>query len=646
MKPMKYRFPILIALFLGFGLASAQEGSVNRANRKYNSYSFKPAQDIYQRVLDKGYQSEDLLKKLGNTYYFNAEYDKAAEIYDMLMAEYGPSMPPDYLFRYAQALKTIEQYEKSEEIMARFAEATRNDSRVLQFEAREDYLREIEENSGRYTMGPCAYNSPYSDFAPAFYKEGILFSSDRDTGNLARYRHTWNQKDFLDIYKIHTDTTQRGVGKLDAINSRYHESTTALSPDGKTLYFTRTNSLEGKKTGKDEEGIVCLKIYRTEWTEEGWGAIEELPINNDGFSVAHPAISPDGKYLYFASNMPGSRGASDLYRSRIKDDGTFGEAENLGPKINTEARETFPFISSDSTLYFASDGHPGLGGLDVFATKLAYLPFNGKVLNVGRPVNSSWDDFTYVIEAASGDGFFASNREGGEGSDDIYSFVEDRPLNFECIQSITGTVRDKITNQVLAGATVKVIDENNQEIGSSLTDTDGNYEITLDCNRGNFVRALREGYIPSEEYLEPSDGKPRTIDFYLEPESVTGGFGDDLFKLLQLSTIYFDFDKYDIRPDAEVELQKVIAALEKYPSLKIKANSHTDSRGPDAYNMWLSDKRAESTINYMISKGISADRLSSEGFGESRLINECEDGVRCSEAKHQDNRRSEFIIQE
>ncbi|WP_092980114.1 OmpA family protein [Robiginitalea myxolifaciens] len=644
---MKIKLSILVALAAGIFIAQGQQGRVNRANQNFESYSFKPAQDIYQKVLDRGYQSEDLLRKLGDTYYFNADYTQAAEIYGRLMEEYGPDLPPAYLFRYAQALKSVEDYQKAEEIMQRFAAVTRNDSRAIQFEAQGDYLAEIEENSGRYTPAPFQYNSEYADFAPAFYDGGLLFSSDRDTGNLARYRHTWNGQDFLDIYKIHTDSAQARVGKLDVVNSRYHESTTALSPDGSTLYFTRTNTLEGKKKGKDDQGITRLKIYRIQRNDSlGWGPLEELPINDDSFSVAHPAISPDGKFLYFASDRPGTMGESDIFRSRINEDGTFGEVENLGPKINTAGRETFPFISSDSILYFSSEGHPGLGGLDVFATKLAYLPYSGKVLNVGRPINSPADDFTYIIQGDTRIGYFASSRADGEGSDDIYSFVENRPLNFECIQLITGTVRDKVTNEVLPGATVRVIDENNQEVGSAITDREGNFELTLDCNRINFVRASREGYVPAEEYLEPSDGKPRIIDFYLEPETVTGGFGDDLFKLLQLSTIYFDFDKYEIRPDAEVELQKVIAAMEKYPSLKIKANSHTDSRGPDAYNRWLSQKRAEATVAYMISKGIPADRLTSEGFGESKLINGCEDGVSCSEAQHQENRRSEFIIQE
>jgi outer membrane protein OmpA-like peptidoglycan-associated protein len=261
-------------------------------------------------------------------------------------------------------------------------------------------------------------------------------------------------------------------------------------------------------------------------------------------------------------------------------------------------------------------------------------------------VNSNKDDFTFIFNEETRKGYLASNREDGLGADDIYALVEKEPLVFECVQKVTGTVRDKISNEVLVGATVKVINEENEEIFSTITDSDGNYSLVLDCNQGNFVRALMEGYIPFEEYVGISDGKPKIIDFYLERDTITAGFGDDLAKLLQLSTIYFDFDKYNIRKDSEIEVEKVIAAMEKYPSLKIQVNSHTDSRGPAAYNLWLSQKRAESTINYMIKNGISKDRLASEGFGETKLINECEDGIKCSSEKHDLNRRSEFIIME
>ena len=256
------------------------------------------------------------------------------------------------------------------------------------------------------------------------------------------------------------------------------------------------------------------------------------------------------------------------------------------------------------------------------------------------------DDFTYIFDEDTKKGYFASNRTTGLGSDDIYAFLENKPLDLDCKQQIMGTVRDKISNEVLVGATVKVIDENNDELFTTITDSEGKYNLTIDCNKGNFVRALMQGYIPSEEYLGRSEGKDNIIDFYLERDRITAGFGDDLAKLLQLSTIYFDFDKYNIKKDSEIEVQKVIAAMEKYPSLKIKVNSHTDSRGEDAYNLWLSQKRATSTVNYMISKGIAADRLQGEGFGETKLVNACANGTRCSATEHEKNRRSEFIILE
>jgi len=646
---MKHKVKFLIITLIAFcGIAIGQERLIQKGNEKFESYSFSPAIDIYKKVLEKGYVSADLLRKLGNSYYYNADYKDAAGIYKQLVSDYSSDVTAEDYFKYAQALKSIGEYDTSKSIMNKFIEETKKDGRASAFTEDRDFMSEIEENSGRYTLGSFEYNSPYSEFAPSFYKEGLIFSSDRDTGNFARYRHTWNAKDFLDLYEVNADSSSiENVKKFgEKVNTRYHESTSVVTKDGKTMYFTRNNS-EKRKTVKDDKGIVRLKILRAQMNEEGiWGEIEELPFNSDSYSVANPALSPDEKTLYFASDMPGTLGASDLFMVSINQDGTFGTPENLGPNINTEARETFPFVTSEEILYFSSDGHPGLGGLDVFATKIIRQYFSGKVLNVGEPVNGQSDDFSFIFNEELKTGYFASNREDGLGYDDIYSFTETKPLTFDCLQKVTGTVRDKISNEVLVGATVKVIDENNVELLSTITDSDGNYNLDLDCHKGNFVRALMEGYIPFEEYIGESDGKPKIIDFYLERDRITAGFGDDLAKLLQLSTIYFDFDKYNIRKDSEVEIEKVIAAMKKYPSLKLKVNSHTDSRGPAAYNLWLSQKRAESTVNYMIGKGISSSRLVSEGFGETKLLNECEDGVKCSAAQHDRNRRSEFIILE
>ncbi|KPM31788.1 OmpA/MotB domain-containing protein [Croceitalea dokdonensis DOKDO 023] len=659
---------LLFFLFLSTlpSVLFAQERVINRANDKYEEYSFKPAIDIYKKVYEKGFESPDLLKRLGNAYYFNAEYKEAAPIYKLLLDKYDSIITPDYVFRYAQALKTIGEYEEARSAMERFAKLTNDTALVKRLS--EDYLKVIEENSGRYDLQNFPYNSKYSDFAPSFYKEGLIFSSDRDTGNFARYRHTWNAKDFLDLYKVDvqglsenkvfkidaletatqnadlTETeTERLPKKKNRINSRFHESTSVVTKDGKTMYFTRNNFLDGKKY-KDEAGTTRLKIYQATMIDGTWTNITELPFNSDSYSVAHPALSPDEKMLYFASDMPGSFGESDIFKVQIMGDGTFGTPVNLGATINTNARETFPFVTQKDILYFASDGHLGLGGLDVFATKIAFDEYDQPVVNVGKPINSPYDDFTFIIDEETSEGYFASNRLDGMGEDDIYAFKETSPLRLDCRQQVTGTVRDRISNELLVSAKVNIIDENNMEVNSVMTNEKGEYILELDCNQGNFVRASMEGYIPSEEYLPKSYGKPQIVDFYLERDVVSGGFGDDLAKLLQLSTIYFDLNKYDIRPDAEVEIQKVIAAMEKYPSLKIKVNAHTDSRGNDDYNLWLSEKRAAATVDYMIAKGIAIDRLESEGYGEQKLLNECENGVRCSAEKHQLNRRSEFII--
>ncbi len=640
---------VVLTLFVFFlGLSSyAQERLVTKGDEKYNEYSFTLAIDIYKKVLDKGYVSADLLKRLGDSYYFNADYQEASNTYKKLVDGYSADIGPEYYFRYAQTLKSLGDYDGSNRIMEKFTEMTSDDNRAIAYKSEADYLEDIKKNSGRYDLEKFDHNSSYSDFAPSFYKEGLIFSSDRDTGNLARYRHTWNSKDFLDLYKVNADSVSTDrVAKIgENVNTRLHESTSTATKDGNTLYFTRNNVKEGKFI-KDDQGVIRLKIYRAVLIDGVWSNIEELPFNGDNYSVANPALSPDEKTLYFASDMPGTLGESDIFKVTINSDRTFGTPVNLGNNINTEARETFPFVTSEEILYISSDGHPGLGGLDVFATKIKFGKYDGAIVNVGEPVNSKMDDFTFIFNEESRKGYFASNRTDGMGADDIYGFIEHTPLKLECIQEVSGTVRDKISNEVLVGATVKVIDENNEEVLTTITDSEGRYMLTLDCNTGNFVRALMQGYVPSEEYLGKSDGKTNIIDFYLERDLVTGGFGDDLAKLLQLSTIYFDFDKYDIRKDSEIEVQKVIAAMEKYPSLKIKVNSHTDSRGPDAYNLWLSQKRAEATVNYMISKGITQDRLKGEGFGEIKLINRCSNGVRCSAKEHEFNRRSEFIILE
>ncbi|MEJ2585662.1 MAG: OmpA family protein [Robiginitalea sp.] len=467
-----------------------------------------------------------------------------------------------------------------------------------------DAMEEIRKNSGRYTLEKFDHNSAYLDFAPSFYRDGLIFSSDRDTGNLARYRSSYNSRDFMDLYKVPSDGSASAVvEKLEGVNSRWHESTSALSPDGKTLYFTR-NNFKKNKIVTDAEGFVRLKIYRAYLIDSVWSNVEELSFNSDSYSIAHPALSPDGKTLYFASDMPGTRGKSDIFKVAIMSDGSFGTPENLGPTVNTEERETFPFVSSDGLLYFSSDGLPGLGGLDVFALELDQLSSGGKVLNVGAPVNSPDDDITFIIDGKTRKGYFASNREGGMGGDDIYAFTELEPLVFKCLLEVSGTVWDKDTNEVIAGATLRVLDENNQEVSSIVTDMEGKYQMTLNCDKVNFLGASREGYVPSEASQVSTEAGSETLDFYLSPERpvITESVRKALLDYAK--TILFDTGKSTIKPESEPVLNNIVDILDDYPDVAFRIEGHTDSVGSDSFNKKLSQDRAQSVMNYLIEKGI------------------------------------------
>ncbi|MBT8223655.1 MAG: OmpA family protein [Eudoraea sp.] len=629
---------------------------LNKADRKFRDISYSMSIDIYEAVLEKNqnkFMTPNMLKLVGDSYYFNATYQKAARNYGMLIDNFGSQkevVGPEYYFKYAQCLKSLGDYAKSDEIMQVFADRLKDDNRARNFEKGRDYLKAIADAKGRYSLRELDLdvNSEYSDLSPSFYKEGLIFSSDRDTGNLARYRHTWNAMDFLDLYKINVDSaSQNRPAKFDLdpeFTTRVHESSSVFTQDGQTMYFTG-NNYKGGKIIKDKQGIVRLKIYRAQLQDGKWIVTDNLSINSDDYSVAHPALSPDERTLYFASDLHNPSVESNLYSVPINADGSITDTpEPLKGTINTGARETFPYVSSEGVLYFSSDGHPGLGGLDIFSTVIEQDRPQSPIENLGEPVNSKMDDFSFIIDDEKLQGYFASNREGGMGYDDIYAFSKAA----ECMQTVTGTVRDKISNEVLIGATIKVINENNEEIFTTFTDENGQYSLDLDRFQLNFVRAQTEGYTPAEEFLEKGNCRPpRIIDFYLERDEVT--CGDDLSVLIPelRSTIYFDFDKDIIRDDARPQIELVIAIMEKYPSLNIKLKAHTDAQGPDAYNLDLSKRRAQATVDYILANSdkISPDRLESEGYGETDLANkDCPNGVWCPDKEHEKNRRTEFII--
>jgi outer membrane protein OmpA-like peptidoglycan-associated protein/tetratricopeptide (TPR) repeat protein len=638
-------FYITIISVFSFNIYS-QKARIAAADKKYDNYAYVDAIKTYERVADKGYKSEELFKKLGNAYYFNAQLEDAAKWYGELFAM-TTDLEPEYYYRYSSSLRSIGENDKANEMMAKFNESSGNDSRAKLFKKNRNYLEEIKENSGRYEIEDAGVNSQYSDYGTAIYLDKIVFASARDTGSLVHRRHSWTNQPFTNLYvaDLGEEMITGVTTKFDKnIKTKFNESTPAFTKDGQTMYFTRNNYLDGKK-GKDGNEVTLVKIYKATLENDSWTKPTELPFNSNNYSTAHPALSPDEKTLYFASDMPGTIGRSDLFKVQINDDETFGIPENLGRPINTEGRESFPFVNDENEIYFTSDGHPGLGGLDVFVAKINTDGTFNKVQNLGADVNSPKDDFAYWIETKSRRGFFSSNRDGGQGYDDIYKFLEIRRLT--CEQELYGEVTDIATKEILPDTKISLFDSGFTLMGTTNTDQKGMYSFPVECGETYYVRAQKPEYTAKEEKVTIAKENGKTnLDIALEKEECKVAVGDDLGKCFGITMIYFDFDKSDIRMEAAIDLEKILDVLNQYPNMKLDIRSHTDSRGSFKYNEALSDRRAKSTINWLIKNGVNKNRLVGKGYGENQLVNQCSDGVECTEDEHQLNRRSEFLITE
>ncbi len=616
----------------------AQEVKLDRANKKYEELAYIDASKIYLDLEDSGYRSEELFRKLGNIYYFNAKYAEAARWYKELFA-LNEKLEPIYYLRYSQSLKALGNKELSIRWFDTYIKKNGIGNGTL--ENAIDYLEIIEENSGRYTMEPVNINSTGVDFGAAFHGKNLVFSSTQDLKKSTRLS-PWDGLPFLDLFKasIGRDGSLETPIKLKGdVNTKYHESSAVFTADGTTMYFTRNNVTPNKKSRRQE--VQHLKIYRATMKNGKWTDVEDLPINGEGYSNAHPILSPKEDRMYFASNRPGSLGLTDIYSVDIHPDGSLGRPKNLGKKINTTGRESFPFLSIDNELYFSSDGHYGLGGYDVFYTKIREDGSFGNLLNVGKPVNSSFDDVAFVIQGNKG--YISSNRSEGMGHDDIYSFTETEKIKDVLQSKLFGIVSDRETNEPLNDATIIISNEDDIVVAELKTDKKGYYETEVDMGISYVIRVEKERYEPEDTYSQKSQ-QDREHNFALTKNVIDVKRGHDIAKTFNV-VIYFDLDKSNIRPDAALELEKIVSVMKLHPSIKINVRSHTDSRANDHYNMALSERRAKSTVDYLVTRGISATRLTSLGYGESQLVNHCSNGVRCSKAQHQLNRRSEFIVE-
>jgi outer membrane protein OmpA-like peptidoglycan-associated protein len=611
------------------------------ADKFFGNYGYVKASELYEKAFKNGDDSKHVLTRLGDCYYNNSNSEKAAYWYSLATNKFDLS--PEHLYRYIQSLKSIGKYPEADKWIKTFVETQNNNNRIEAYSS--DNLSKYEElnvlNKDLYiVLENLPVNTEFSDFGSFIHDNKMYFASASSLDKTKEY--TWNKEPFLDLFQVtinqKADSLEFGetnLIKASKVNSDYHEASIAITNDGKTMYFTRDNVTRKNKLNFDKKGTTHLKIYKATLIENSWEDIKELPFNDEVYSTGHPALSPDNKKLFFVSNRQGGYGQTDIYEVDILEDNKFGNPKNLGPKINTEGREMFPFISKDSTFYFSSDGHLNLGLLDIFKSNIIKDSI-AEPQNLGAPYNSGYDDFAFFIDSSSKNkrSYLSSNRPGGKGNDDIYT-----AYFTECSQIIKGVTRDKKTNEILGNTTVKLIDETGKIIKEIFTGEKGAYEFDVECNKKHTVIGDVAAY--SEDKIEiNTDDKNGTVteqDLFLE--SLIKG------NQIVIKPIFFDFNKWNIRTDAKYELENIVDVLRVNPTMVIKIEAHTDSRGRDKFNMKLSDKRAKSTKDYILSRGISPDRIESAiGYGETQLLNKCSNGVKCTEAEHQLNRRSYFYI--
>ncbi|MBT4472107.1 MAG: OmpA family protein [Bacteroidetes bacterium] len=628
---MKKIYTILLLIAVSTTIVSAQNSKTKKADNLYDRLAYTDAAQAYQKVLKKGTTDVYVFERLANCYYFIND-TKKAEMYYKRVAK-SKDANPEAIYNYAQTLKANGKFSDYNTWMKNFAKLSPNDTRVKEFMKNPNYIPKIMDDMARYTATNMEdINSEYADFGGIVYGKDFYFASGRNT---SRKTYQWNEEPYLEIYKAtNVGGTIKNAELLNGdVNTKYHESNAVISADGKRMYFDRNDYFEGDYD-KSANGINQINLYYAENIDgKGWSGVVSAPFNNNEYSTGHPALSQDGKTLYFVSDMPGGKGGSDIYMVAINSDGSLGTPERLGDNINTEGKELFPYIDSNGTLYFSSNGHMGIGGLDVFYAEAQGDGFD-VVNNLGKGVNSSADDFAYKYDPTSQSGYVSSNREGGMGSDDIY-MVE--AVEIPCEVTIAVLVINENTNAAVAGARVDLYDTMGNRLSTKTSNVDGMVSFKAACDQAHEVQGVLADFESNASKVAPANDQKVSATIALKPiEEII------VEDQIVLNPILFDLDKSNIKAQAAFELDKVVAVMNKYPEMVIAVGAHTDSRATDAYNLRLSEARAQSTVQYIISKGISGKRISGKGYGESQPKVSC--GDNCSEADHQLNRRSEFTI--
>jgi outer membrane protein OmpA-like peptidoglycan-associated protein len=636
-------FLIIIVLSGTFSFAQTKV-----ADKFFENFAYIKASELYEDAVKNGDDSVHVLTRLGDCYYNNSNSEKAAMWYKKALDKDADNVSAEYVYKYIQTQRSLGNYQEAEAWLDTFKMHQSDDSRTNSEIEDLSIYDELSSMEKVYIdVVNLDLNTEYSDFGGYEYNGRMFFASARSAEGTGNKVYNWNEQPFLDIFETTVKETN-GVKEhgsvmpinADGINTAYHEATVAITNDGKTIYFSRDNLNKRNKLDSDKKGTTHLKIYKATLDNNNWKDIEELPFNDDNYSVYHPTLSPDNTKLYFTSDKEGGLGQTDIYVVDILEDGNaYGKPMNLGSSVNTAGREGFPFIAKDSTLYFSSDGYVNLGLVDIFKSNIL-KDSNAKPENLGAPFNSGYDDFAIYIDSDTETGYFSSNRPGGKGNDDIYTFSA-----YECKQLVKGVVRDKDTNEPIPGASVELINESGKIMNTVNSNENGEYSFEVECEKNYSLRGSKQDYEDDVQSFRTTavNNEEQNVDLFLK----------NLMALpceIVINPIFFDFDKWNIRTDSKYDLENIVDVMRAYPDMKITIESHTDRRGTLKYNDKLSDRRANSTKDYIISRGIAAERIvSATGYGERRkLISDEEIDAMSTreekEAAHQKNRRSHFRI--
>jgi outer membrane protein OmpA-like peptidoglycan-associated protein/tetratricopeptide (TPR) repeat protein len=674
---------LILVLFSFFG-ANAQEFAQKRAKRLFERTYYSQALPLYEEIV-KDNRSLEVLRNMSDCYYYTNDIDNALKFYRLLLNTF-PDLDAEYYFRYTQSLKATGNYDEANALARkRLAD---NPAALEDFEKQVHELENISGIGKRFDIENLKVNTRNSEFGAVKSESTIVFAGIANGADAKKYK--WNDENYLNLLVIPSKEATAAAPFSEEINTIMHEADAVFTKDGKTMYFTRNNYKDGKR-GKNAQKVSTLQIFKAESVKGKWTNVTSLPFNNENYSVEHPALSNDEQMLYFASDMPGTLGSFDIFCVSINGD-KYGIPKNVGDKINTTRKEQFPFISKDGKLYFSSNGHFGYGLMDVFMSEMRNDNFSAPV-NVGLPVNSGYDDFAFNIDSETKEGFFASDRPGGKGGDDIYSLTETRPLLIQdCMQLIAGIISDIDTKLPLEKATVILQDKDKKELARTTTQPDGKFSFDANCESSYTVLASKEKYSSDFRVLTLSKIRDKTNDASMELKSDAAAKKEkevlaekekkeltekqkqqhekdkqlaevkkkekeeaiiskekDVVRdkdrlLIKTDPIYFDYDLWYIRKESKPILNRVIDLMKKYPDMVVEIGSHTDVRGNNAYNLELSSKRAASTREYFLKMGIPAARISAKGYGETVPIIQCIPDHSCTEEQHELNRRSEFVI--